>query len=307
MTFLRVKSTRDREYLYLVETRWDRTRGHPRQRVLQYLGPLERVRADDIPAPHLTPKVRASLARLQEDQRVRRAPAERAITDAFLSALLAGDVRNARAAARKAIRASGLDGFYGRTLPEAFRRIGDGWEAGRFSVPQEHLATAAAVRVIEHLTNALPPPAPGAPEVLLAVPEGETHALALALAEGLLLQRGFRPLNLAGTAPASAVVEFARERRPSAVLISVTGPRLLGSARTLAAQIMAASPGSHVAIGGQAVAVLPRGAPGSGVEIVTTTLPRFLSDWSSMAVPRVRPRQRISPGRRARRPFGRSA
>ena len=307
MTFLRVKSTRDREYLYLVENRWEPALGRPRQRVLQYLGPLERVRAEEIPTPYRTPKIRASLARLQEAQRVGRAPAELALAEAFLSAILVGDVRSARTAARNAVRASGLDGFYGRTLPEVFRRIGDGWEAGRFSVPQEHLATAAAGRVIEHLTNGLPPPAVGAPEVLLAVPEGETHTLALSLAEGLLLQRGFRPLNLAGTAPAGAVVAFAIERRPVAVLISVTGPRLLGVARTLGARIKVASPGSRVAIGGQAVAVLPPRPDGSGVEILTSTLPEFLSDWDAATVPRAPPRVRGSPGRRARGPPGSSA
>ena len=294
MAFLRVKSTRGRAYLYLVENRWDVSLGHARQRVLRYLGPLERARIESLPAPWRTRGMRVALARLQEEQRVRRAPAEAALADAFHGAILAGDATAARGAARAAVRASGLDGFYGRTVPEVFRRIGEAWQSGGLSIPQEHLATGVALQIVAHLNDALPPPTADAPEVLLAVPEGETHTLALSLAEGLLRQRGFRPLNLSGTAPTGAIVAFAEGRRPAAVVISVTEPRRLGGARTLGARIKAASPSSRVAVGGQAVNALSPGANRSGLEIIPSALSEFLGDWTAASVRRSSSRSRRS-------------
>jgi len=304
VAFLRAKSVKDRVYLYLVENRWDATAGYPRQRVLRYLGPLEHVRPEDLPAPHRTPKLERSLADLQASLRTRRAPAEAAFAESLLAALLAGDREAARKAARSVSRAGGLDRFYGRTLPEVFHRIGEGWQAGRISIAREHVATRVAAGVVEELNAALPEAAPGAPEAVLCVPDGETHTIPLLLAEGLLRRSGFRTVNLGGMAPTPEIVGYVVGRRPTMVLISVTEPSRLGAARTLAARTKAAYPDGRVILGGQAVAAFT-GPPGrDGAEIVRSSLDEFLKTGGlPVEAPSAvqKPRRPAAPGRRAGR------
>lgn len=277
MAFLRAKSVGDRVYLYLVENRWDAAAGYPRQRVLLYLGPLEGVRAEALPAPHRTPRMEQRLARLQASLRARRAPAEAASVEELLGALLAGDPVAARTAARRVVRSGGLDEFYGRTLPEVFRRIGEGWRAGRISIAREHVATAVAGQVIEGLNAALPDAPPGSPEVILCVPDGEPHTLPLALAEGLLRRGGFRPINLGGTAPNGDIVTFVAERRPKMVWISITQPSRLGSARTLAARLKIECPEVRVVLGGRGVPASAEPAHRGGAELVRASLVEFMA------------------------------
>ena len=276
MAFLRAKSANDRVYLSLVENRWDARAGYPRQRVLRYLGPLEGVRVDDLPAPHRTPKIESSLARLQASLEARRAPVEAAAAEGLFLALLGGDLAAARIAAHAVVRSGGLNRFYGRTLPDVFQRIGEGWRTGRISIAREHVATAIAAHLVEGLNATLPDRRSGAPEVILCVPEGETHTLALVLAEGLLRRGGFRPTNLAGTAPTAAVVAFVVERQPKVVLISVTQPIYLGAAGALANRLKAACPSVRVVLGGQGVAAWTGSETRRGAEIVRHSLAEFL-------------------------------
>jgi methanogenic corrinoid protein MtbC1 len=195
-------------------------------------------------------------------------------------ALAAGDYPRARGAALRAVREVGIGGLYGDLIPTVFAEIGRRWASGSFSVSQEHLATGVAARVVEHVNARYRLPSPARPEVVLCVPEGETHTLGLHLAEGLLRQKGYAPLNIGATAPTSSVLAFVAERRPFAVFLSVTTPSYLGAARTLALQIRRRSPEVRVVIGGQGVPSSPSRASDEGIEYVTAFLPAFLERWS---------------------------
>jgi methanogenic corrinoid protein MtbC1 len=303
LAFLRPKSVNARVYLYLVENRWDAEAGYPRQRVLRYLGPLEKVRPEELPRPFRTPRLEKSLARLQASLKARRAPAEAALEEQLFRALLEGNLSAARTAARSVVRSGGLEQLYGQILPAVFRRIGDGWGSGRISVAREHVATGIAGQVVEGLNASLPEARPGAPEAILCVPEGESHTLPLALAEGLLRRRGFRALNLAGSAPTADVVAFVVERRPRLVMISITQQIYGGAAWTLAARLKREVPNVEVVLGGQGFG----GPDGSEVRREGRVARMSLAEFVQLLRPRrpgrarrPTPTRRVSPARGGR-------
>jgi methanogenic corrinoid protein MtbC1 len=290
MPFVRFKRRRSRTYGYLVENRWVAKAGQPRQHVLRYLGPADQIRLSELPKAVRTPALSARLKQATESAEARRTAAFRNFHEELRESLRSGNFPKARGTALRALREIGLGQLYGELIPEVFKDIGERWAAGSLSISQEHLASGLAARIVEHVNTRVRPVASLGQEVVLCVPEGESHALALQLGEGLLLQRGFTPLNVGASAPLSSTLSFVREREPVAVFVSVTVPSNLGAARTLALQVRRRAPGVSVIIGGQAVLSRPERAPEDGIEYVPDSLSSFLERWSPQGAPRSRKR-----------------
>ena len=280
MPFVRFKQRAGRAYAYLVENRWDPAFGQPRQRVLRYLGPADRLHLADLPKAVRTPALTSRLKRASESADARRASVLNDLRKALGEALTAGDYARARGAALRAVREVGIAGLYGELVPQVFAEIGRRWAEGSLSVSQEHLASGVAARVVEQINARYPLSAPARHEVVLCVPEGEAHTLALHLAEGLLRQSGYLPLNLGASAPMASVLAFIADRPPVAVFISVTSPALLGTARTLALRIRRRWPEVRVVLGGQGLGSSSVATTDPAIECVSESLPAFLARWS---------------------------
>jgi len=279
MSFVRLKRRRGRAYGYLVENHWDASAGQPRQRVLKYLGPADEIHLSDLPKAARTPSLAARLRSAAESSDVRRTAALEELRATLCEALVAGDFPRARGAALRAMRQVGVDRLYGELIPQVFTEIGRRWASGTLSVSREHLASGVVARVVEQINARYRLPSTGHREVVLCTPEGETHTLALQLAEGLLRQKGFSPLNLGASAPTASTLEFIAERRPVAAFISATLPVSLGAARTLALRIHRRTPETRVVLGGQAVRPDSLRPPDEGFECVVGSLPAFLDGW----------------------------
>lgn len=283
MPFVRFKRRRGRAYGYLVENHWDSTVGQPRQRVLRYLGPAEEIRLSDLPKEVRTPALVRRLEQAAAGADARRASAMDSLRLALGDALGAGDFPRARSAALRAVREVGIGGLYGELIPQIFAEIGRRWASGSLSVSQEHLASGVAARVVEHVNSRYRAPIADHREVVLCVPEGENHTLALHLAEGLLRQKGFAPVNIGASAPVATIVDFVADRRPLAVLISVAAPDRLGPARTLALRIRRRVPTVRVILGGRGTQGAAPRPETEGVELVPEALPAFLDRWGPAA------------------------
>jgi methanogenic corrinoid protein MtbC1 len=283
VAFLRVKRAGGRVYAYLVESHWDSAARHPRQRVIAYLGRLDRARAESVPAKYRTPPLlRALDARVSAERaRLRSGTVDQCAR--FVERLLAGDRAGARIVARRTIHAMGAETFYSEILVPALHEIGRRYAARQISISTEHLATGIASAVLAEVNAAMKEAPPGSPEVVLCLPEGEDHTLALQVAEGLLRRMGYRTLNVAGSAPADSVAEFVRARHPAAVLISVTMPDRLEPGRRLSRRLLRETPGLRVAIGGQGTSALPAGAHPDGVDLVRGTVEEYLDGWPAAA------------------------
>jgi MerR family transcriptional regulator, light-induced transcriptional regulator len=87
-------------------------------------------------------------------------------------------------------------------IQKGLSQIGDGWYQGAMSAQQEHFASWLAMRKINALLSATPPPV--RPErILAACPPGEEHAFPLLLAAFLLRRRGWDVVYLGANVPLS--------------------------------------------------------------------------------------------------------
>ena len=280
MAFLRIKRVRRRPYAYLVENVWQAARGQSRQRVVSYLGRLDRVRPERLPTGRRTPEILRALAERQEAEAKKVRAAAEGLRTQLTDSLLRGDPTEAKAVARTAIRQVGEEEFLHRVLSETMRDIGRRWSRGAITVSQEHLATSIVANFLSRLNDPLRSRTLTGPEVVVCVPEGEYHTLPLLLAERPLLELGYRVLNIGPSAPARSTDAFVRARTPFGVLISVTQPACLEAARGIARRLRRELPAtSRIAIGGQAVERSPFLAEMRGIDLFRGSLGEYFAGW----------------------------
>lgn len=258
MAFIRVKSRRGRRYAYLVESRWEPGATSPRQRVLRYLGPEDRVRLEDVP-----PEMRnePAVRRWLEARAQAVAPA---VDEAELvrqrgllrEALRTPDRSALDELARAGVARMGTWGYLRDVVTRVLYDIGDDWHAERITAADEHLATRAVTDLIRRLRDEEAARASrrkgDSLTVLLATPEGEAHTVALEMLECRLASMGHRTLVLAGGTPRRDLAQRAREARVDLALLSVTGTDVLPEAYAAAEAIADRCPTATVVLGGQA-------------------------------------------------------
>jgi DNA-binding transcriptional MerR regulator len=104
-------------------------------------------------------------------------------------------------------------------LVKGLSEIGDGWYQGEISVQQEHLASALAIRRIEALLAAAPPPTyPGT--ILLVCPPGDEHTFSPLVLTYLLRRRGRMAIFLGANVPLQRFEETLGSLKPQLVVIT---------------------------------------------------------------------------------------
>lgn len=142
----------------------------------------------------------------------------------YLAALLEGDAAAAAAVAREHSGPEALEGFYVSVLQPAMYAVGEGWEAGRISVAQEHLASAITTRVIAGLASQQKVPRPWRGRVVVTASPNEFHELGAWMISDLLELDGWAVSYLGANTPLEELVQLTRDRRPALVALSVTMP-----------------------------------------------------------------------------------
>ncbi len=265
MAFLRIKRIRGRDYAYLVESRWDPERRTSRQVTLQYVGPADEVRIEDIPSQYRDERVRAFVLQHSARAEDRRLETVGRLRGRLLEALIAGDRVRSSTVAEESVRTVGLDTFYVEILTPAMHAIGDRWKEGNLSVSMEHLASNIVRDLLDSLNARIRVTHRARGTAVLCTPHGEMHSLAAKVLEGLLLHRGFRSWNIAASAPTDSIVDFIASKKPDLVLVSLTIPQYLPSLRRLLDALPTGRARVRVLIGGQGVRrvatdILPKGA-----------------------------------------------
>jgi methanogenic corrinoid protein MtbC1 len=137
----------------------------------------------------------------------------------------------------------------GGVLQQGLSQIGELWYAGKASVQQEHLATELAVRRVESLIAAVPPPSrPGL--IVTASPPEEFHSFSLLLVALLLRRRGWNVLHLGADVPLARLEQTRAAQRPDLVISAAqqlpTAATMLEMARRLHSQGIAMAYGGWV-------------------------------------------------------------
>jgi len=138
-------------------------------------------------------------------------------------------------------------------------RVGQKWEAGEWSIADEHAATAVAETAVAALTHAgrtRPGPGPGAGHVVLACAEGEWHTLPARMVAAVAATGDLRVTVLGPSLPADQLGRRLAAGDVDLLALSCTiASNLIGAARCIAAAHAHRVP---VIVGGRAFGADPR-------------------------------------------------
>lgn len=101
--------------------------------------------------------------------------------------------------------------------------VGEAWRKGELRVAHEHLATAV-VRDFLALGARAMKFAPGAPELIVSTPAGQTHEIGALLVTAAAREIGWRATYLGPSLPAEEIAACAKQRHARAVALSVVYP-----------------------------------------------------------------------------------
>ncbi len=268
MAFLRIKRIRGRDYAYLVESRWDAERRTSRQVTLQYVGPADEIRVEDVPTEYRDDRVRAFVLQHSALAEDRRRDTVARFRERLLDALVAGDRVKTNLVSEESLRTLGLDTFYVEVLTPSMHAIGDLWKSGDLSVSMEHLASNIVRELLDSMNARIRVARKPKGTAILCTPQGEMHSLGAKVLEGLLLQRGYRSWNIAASAPTESIVDFIGSKKPDLVLVSLTISQYLPSLRRLLDAMARRKARGRVLVGGQGLHGVAEGDLPQGVTVV---------------------------------------
>jgi diguanylate cyclase (GGDEF)-like protein len=144
-----------------------------------------------------------------------------------------------------------IESLYARVLAPAMWRIGCLWEEGAITIADEHLATAITHRVMASAYGSSFGRATSRPgRLMLAVVEGQRHALGLRMAADVLELGGYEVNYLGADVPQDALVEAVESREPDLIgLSSALSPEPV-SLLTAISRLRAAFPDLPIIAGG---------------------------------------------------------
>ncbi len=148
------------------------------------------------------------------------ASADASVLATALAFTMSLDAAGLDAALRRSVAVRGLRLFLEVDAPALMRRVGDDWEAGRMSVAQEHLASAAVLNIALDTVRALPV-TPSAPRLLVATLSQERHGVGAALAAAVAALEGWAIVHLGVDVPSTDIGEAATTSGARAVALSI--------------------------------------------------------------------------------------
>lgn len=214
-----------------------------------------------------------------------------ATLDAYVATLQPPDLTAARHLATRSLD-EGMTAvtFIEEIISPAQQEVGRRWQAGQWTVAQEHAATAIADAVLAavSLRTAAEPSIPG--RVVTGCVENEWHTLPLRMLNDCLAAAGHDVVFLGPSLPSTHLAGFIADVDPVAVLLSCTNPLNLPSARRT---VQAAhDAGVAVIVGGRAfdAAGIRAAALGADAHAPNAAMAAsILTDWAyarpALAVP----------------------
>ena len=139
-------------------------------------------------------------------------------------------------------------------LGQAMRSVGAGWEAGDYTVDDEHLASGVATRLVARLGARFTTRGPKRGSVILGTPPHELHGLPTAMAANVLRGHGFEVVDLGADVPEDAFGSaVSKASQLLAVAVGVTTGNHDRSVRGIVRAVHKVSPGLPVFVGGAGI------------------------------------------------------
>jgi DNA-binding transcriptional MerR regulator len=177
------------------------------------------------------------------------------IRENWVVACLAFDESRAKNILNQAFARYPLETVCLEVLRKGLSEIGDLWYTGESTVQQEHFASALAIRRLNALLVAAPPPTSKG-KVLAACPPGEDHIFPLLLITLLLRMRGWEVIYLGANVPLNKLDIAIRSAKPD--LVIATAQQLFTAASLLDVARSLQEAGESLAYGGIIFNFLPK-------------------------------------------------
>lgn len=145
------------------------------------------------------------------------------LTERYLEAQLAGDIRGALRLLDEALaRGVSITDLQCQVIQVAQRELGELWQNNRISMAQEHRASSISQIALAHLFSRARPAPPLGISVAVACVEGELHELAARLVADFLELAGFTVNYFGANLPTESLLSMLQAEPPDVVALSVT-------------------------------------------------------------------------------------
>ena len=254
MVFIRVKTVKDIDYLYLVESKWDPSRKTSTQKTIKYLGKASDINIENIPieyrnSPQILSKIKLKIKynkKTQENENIK---------EQIFNALKNGEVEKILRIVKTYNSDKTLASFYDNILKQVLYEIGSLWEQNELDIATEHVCSNITNKII-FLINKLYKKNNEEKykklNIILCTPDGELHNIACNIIESILLQKGYKVYNISPSIPTESIIKYIKEINPSLIMISVTLADNIGSAKRLIKKINSEF-NIPILLGGQAI------------------------------------------------------
>ena len=258
MAYIRTKKIKGKKYAYLVESQWDSEKKTSKQKVLEYLGSLEKLTIDDIPKNYHTGSIKKFFVKNQTKLDDAVIEQQKEMENVLSRCLLTGDEEMSFTKSEELIDLLGLQRFYVESITNIMNETGKMWYSGEIGIAEEHMITNIMKKIVERNNDKIE--SKGLIEGLAVIcnPEGDDHTMSNIVLEGLLKIRNYRVTNIGGNwymgdekkATNKAIIDFVIHARPDVVFISVTIARYLFNAKIISKELAKALPQTKIFLGG---------------------------------------------------------
>src|SRR6476646_655805 len=254
MVFIRVKTVKGIDYLYLVESKWDPARKTSTQKTIKYLGKASDINIENIPieyrnSPQILSKIKLKIKNNKKTQD------NENIKEQIFNALKNGEVEKILKIVKTYNSEKTLVSFYDNILKQVLYEIGSLWEQNKLDIATEHVCSNIANKII-FLINKLYKKNNEDKykklNIILCTPDGELHNIACNILESILLQKGYKVYNISPSIPTESIIKYIKEINTSLIMISVTLADNIGSAKRLIKKINSEF-NIPILLGGQAI------------------------------------------------------
>jgi len=222
MVYLRAKTVKSDQYLYLVKSVWDSKMNTSKQETIKYLGKASEVVNEDIPIDYRNdPKILSVLAKYNPKDIEKRNAASKKIKQKLYKNVTEGNIQESLKIYEEYIKIFDIVYFFDNILKPVMFDVGSDWEKGKISIATEHVASNIAQTLVKHIMEQVKVNV-NKKKILICVPVGEEHHLGCDVLETYLSIKGFKVYNMGVSLPTESILSFIDNNKPDAVLLSIT-------------------------------------------------------------------------------------
>jgi len=237
MVYLRAKTIKSEQYLYLVKSVWDSKKNTSKQQTIKYLGKASLVVSDDIPIDYRNDtKILSGLTKYIPKDIEKRNNALEKIKKKLYKKITQGDIQESLKIYEEFIKFFNIVDFFDKILKPVMSKVGSDWEHGKISVGVEHVASNIAQTLVKGIMEQANGRTTNK-KILICVPVGEEHNLGCDVLETYLSMNGFKVFNMSTSAPTESILNFIDDNNPDMILLSITISDNLKSGQRLVRKI----------------------------------------------------------------------